>query len=687
MKGLIVKCEAFLQRVRWKVIHFLNDKKQNDGNPIDNNYGFKTPKNAPQHKTLTNFENDLSHLISNLEYRDTKSRFQAKLSKDVKYINRSNNVFVEADKTNNIYEMKPEEYRKLMRDNITSIYSRADDNYEREINIQAKKITDKLEISDRVEKISRKNAYVTLKDHKKEFPQKIKCRLINPMKSNIGKISKQMLEEINKEILRKTNLRQLKNTEETITWFKNTRLKSRKQFIQIDIVDYYPSVTSELFYKAIDFAKRYTFIDETTINTILNSRKTLLYHENQIRTKTESGFDIPMGSYDGAELTDLVGLYILHKLKQTAPEIEFGLYRDDGLGIYRRIPATKLNQIIKRIKDMFKEMGLEITCEKNLTRVNFLDLTLDLSEETFEQYRKPNDKPNYVNMESNHPKLILNNIPKAVNKRLSEISCSKEKFIKHKEEYQNALANSGHKHKLEYKVNEEEERRETRKTRKRNRNIIFFNPPFNKNLKTNIGKEFLKIIDKNFPKDNPLHKIINRKNVKLSYSTTANMKSIISSHNRKILTKNEPNEIAQLCNCRGECILPGICRSKCVVYKASNENIQYIGSTSNELKIRYRNHKSSFINEDKKNETALSQYIWNNELNKNEENEIVPPNIKWEVIKHCSVYNGNSPFCDLCATEKLHIMKNKNNTSNINHRSDLGSKCIHRNKTKLSGIT
>ena len=127
--------------------------------------------------------------------------------------------------------MKPEEYRKLMRDNITSIYSRADDNYERETNIQAKKITDKLEISDRVEKISRKNAYVTLKDHKKEFPQKIKCRLINPMKSNIGKISKQMLEEINKEILRKTNLRQLKNTEETITWFKNTRLKSRKQFI------------------------------------------------------------------------------------------------------------------------------------------------------------------------------------------------------------------------------------------------------------------------------------------------------------------------------------------------------------------------------------------------------------------------------------------------------------------------
>ena len=118
-----------------------------------------------------------------------------------------------------------------MRDNITSIYSRADENFEKEINTQAKKITDKLEISDRVEKIGHRNAYITLKDHKKEFPKKIKCRLINPMKSNIGKISKQMLEEINKDILKKTKLRQLKNTEEAITWFKNTNFKTRKQFI------------------------------------------------------------------------------------------------------------------------------------------------------------------------------------------------------------------------------------------------------------------------------------------------------------------------------------------------------------------------------------------------------------------------------------------------------------------------
>ena len=111
------------------------------------------------------------------------------------------------------------------------------------------------------------------------------------------------------------------------------------------------------------------------------------------------------------------------------------------------------------------------------------------------------------------------------------------------------------------------------------------------------------------------------------------MKKIISGHNRKVLNENETNEDEQICNCRGECILPGQCRSKCVVYKASIDNIQYIGSTSNEFKVRFRNHKASFTNEDKKSETALSQYIWSNNLNKTEKDLIIPPNVKWEILK------------------------------------------------------
>ena len=38
-------------------------------------------------------------------------------------------------------------------------------------------------------------------------------------------------------------------------------------------------------------------------------------------------------------------------------------------------------------------------------------------------------------------------------------------------------------------------------TRKRNRNIIWFNPPFSKNVATKIGRYFLNLLGKHFPQD------------------------------------------------------------------------------------------------------------------------------------------------------------------------------------------
>ena len=64
----------------------------------------------------------------------------------------------------------------------------------------------------------------------------------------------------------------------------------------------------------------------------------------------------------------MIGLFILDELKREIPEKDFGLYRDDGMGIHRRIPVTKLNQILNTIKIVFQAMGLEITYEKNLTK-------------------------------------------------------------------------------------------------------------------------------------------------------------------------------------------------------------------------------------------------------------------------------------------------------------------------------
>ena len=81
----------------------------------------------------------------------------------------------------------------------------------------------------------------------------------------------------------------------------------------------------------------------------------------------------------------------------------------------------------------------------------------------------------------------------------------------------------------------------------------------------------------------------------------------------------------------------------CIIYKATTSNnysnIEYIDNTSYEFKVRYRNHKCSFLNENKINETALSQFTWFRELNLEYNKELVNPYIKWEVLEQYKSYN------------------------------------------------
>ena len=58
-----------------------------------------------------------------------------------------------------------------------------------------------LDLEDRTEKkMQESESYIIIKDHEEDFPQKISCRLINPSKSDIGKISKHILEITNQQI-------------------------------------------------------------------------------------------------------------------------------------------------------------------------------------------------------------------------------------------------------------------------------------------------------------------------------------------------------------------------------------------------------------------------------------------------------------------------------------------------------
>ena len=98
--------------------------------------------------------------------------------------------------------------------------------------------------------------------------------------TEIGKISKKLLEKINKTICEATKVKQWHKSEDTIKWFRNIKKKRKSFFVQFDIVEFYPSITKELLQKSLDFAKRYKNITEEQEQIILHSRKSLLFTQD-----------------------------------------------------------------------------------------------------------------------------------------------------------------------------------------------------------------------------------------------------------------------------------------------------------------------------------------------------------------------------------------------------------------------
>ena len=132
----------------------------------------------------------------------------------------------------------------------------------------------------------------------------------------------------------------------------------------------------------------------------------------------------------------------------------------------------------------------------------------------------------YIHKSSNHPPAIKKQLPKMIEDRLSRLSSNEEIFNSEKGLYEDALKIAGYSETLKYKkIDNIAPKQNSGRVRKRN--ILWFNPPFNMAVKTNVGRAFLCLINKHFPKSSPLHKYFNRSNVKVSYSCMPNISSII----------------------------------------------------------------------------------------------------------------------------------------------------------------
>ena len=176
-----------------------------------------------------------------------------------------------------------------------------------------------------------------------------------------------------------------------------------------DIKDFYPSISKQLLDDAISFAQQHIKINNEDLSIIQHARKSLLYNkEIPWQKKSTNLFDVTMGAYDGAEVCELVGLFLLNMLSNKFDKNNIGIYRDDGLAIFRNINGHQADKIRKEFHNLFKLNGLSLEIECNLKSVNYLDVTLDLNSGTYKPYRKPNDETLYINAKSNHPSNIIN---------------------------------------------------------------------------------------------------------------------------------------------------------------------------------------------------------------------------------------------------------------------------------------
>ena len=264
------------------------------------------------------------------------------------------------------------------------------------------------------------------------------------------------------------------------------------------------------------------------------------------------------------------------------------------------------------------------------------------------------------------------------------MSCNEEEFKKVAPEYESVLSASGYSQKLEYTPDEP-------RRRNRRKRAIYYNPPFDLQVKTNIAKRFLHLVSKHFPKHHRLNKILNRYTLKVSYSCMPSVGSYISSHNIGTLTKHRgTRQVPRTCNCNNpqECPFNGQCLTLASVYKGnisvpSTEILRrYIGVSEPEIKGRWSDHMTSFKYRKYKDKTKISQEFWSlkdagYDLDKDRD-------VSFEILKKSVPYRAGGKKCNLCLTEKLLIMRNEGEV--INKRDEFVNKCRHATKFMLGNI-
>ena len=207
---------------------------------------------------------------------------------------------------------------------------------------------------------------------------------------------------------------------------------------------------------------------------------------------------------------------------------------------------------------------------------------------------------------------------------------------------------------------------------------MFLHVAMNDTLATNLGRRFLELVDSCFPVGSPFHQLFNRNTVKISYSTTKNVRSIISSNNNKLLNPKQNNDTnLRECNCvpATSCPVNGKCLRSSLIYSCKVEtnsgSKEYIGVTKNTFKERWNHHQHYHRHIGERTKTTLANHIWSlKERN-------VAFSEKWAIETHGQTYSPEIGYCNACAIEKYLIFKYFKTRNLSDRRSELCFKCRH----------
>ena len=146
----------------------------------------------------------------------------------------------------------------------------------------------------------------------------------------------------------------------------------------------------------ISFSKAFKSSFCVDVDTVLNPKFlqwSLFLHWFKNGTWVKKGddilVDVTMGSFDGAEICELVGLFLLDKPSKLIRRENVGLYIDHDRAAINSSSGHVLDKMRKNIISFYKNEGLSITIGTNPLEKDFLDVTFNWKVFPFRETQQP----------------------------------------------------------------------------------------------------------------------------------------------------------------------------------------------------------------------------------------------------------------------------------------------------------